>query len=285
MSTLIFSNYLQKSNETNKKIEEFLDKKDIYIPNIYNIINTIPQHKVIFYGLVVLCIYAFFRNSNIRLNDIFIFLISITLIYFLIQKDYINFTQFTETKKTQMKFLEKLMFSTNNYEKEIIGGQSLTLSDYNTKTSYLYFDSVIVQFYYNIRDFINYDISNYINSLKSTNNLLSLSYQSKNLKQQLKENYEQAIIERNNALNYLSYITFTIPINDISYKKYKKSINILHERLNSHIENMSILFKDITIEKNKNDLYYLPKDTFEKNSNVQPNNINLNHSSLVYNLY
>ena len=234
---------------------------------------------------VILLIYAFFRDRTIRLNEIFIFLVSVILIYFLIQKDYINFIQFTDNKKIQMKFLEKMMFSTNNYEKEIIGGESLTLNDYTTGKSYLYYDSIIVEFYYNIRDFINYDISSYINSLKSTNNLLKISFQSKNLKQRLKENYEEAIIEKNKALNYLSYSTFTIPIHDNSYKKYKESINILHQRLNAHIDNMSILFKDITVERNKNDLYYLPKDVFEKDNDVQPNNLVLNNSSLVSNLY
>ena len=285
MSSLIFSNYLQNSNDTSKKISEFLDKKDLYIPNIFNVLNTIPRYKIIYYMFIVFFIYAFFRDRTIRLNEIFIFLISVLIIYFLIQKDYINFIEFTDTKKLQMKFLEKMMFSTNNYEKEIIGGESLTLNDYNTKKSYLYYDSIIVEFYYNIRSFINYDISSYINSLKSTNNVLELSFQSKNLKQRLKENYEEAIIEKNNALNYLSYCTFSIPINNISYKKYKESINILHQRLNAHIENMSILFKDITLERNKNDLYYLPKDVFEKDKSVQPNNLVLNNSSLVSNLY
>jgi hypothetical protein len=285
MSSLIFSNYLENSNDTSKKISEFLDKKDLYIPNIFNVINTIPRYKIIYYIFIVLLIYAFFKDRAIRLNEIFIFLISVILIYFLIQKDYINFIQFTDNKKIQIKFLEKMMFSTNNYEKEIIGGQSLTLNDYTTNKSYLYYDSIIVEFYYNIRDFINYDISSYINSLKSTNNLLQISFQSKNLKQRLKENYEEAIIEKNKALNYLSYSTFTIPIHDTSYKKYKESINILHQRLNAHIENISILFKDITIERNKNDLYYLPKDVFEKDNSVQPNNIALNNSSLVSNLY
>jgi hypothetical protein len=285
MSSLIFNNYLENSNDTSKKISEFLDKKDLYIPNIFNVINTIPRYKIIYYIFIVLLIYAFFRDRTIRLNEIFIFLVSVILIYFLIQKDYINFIQFTDNKKIQMKFLEKMMFSTNNYEKEIIGGESLTLNDYTTGKSYLYYDSIIVEFYYNIRDFINYDISSYINSLKSTNNLLKISFQSKNLKQRLKENYEEAIIEKNKALNYLSYSTFTIPIHDNSYKKYKESINILHQRLNAHIDNMSILFKDITVERNKNDLYYLPKDVFEKDNDVQPNNLVLNNSSLVSNLY
>ena len=59
MSGFIFNNYLERSNDTNKKINEFLDKKDLYIPNIYNILNTIPSNNVLFYFLVILLICSF----------------------------------------------------------------------------------------------------------------------------------------------------------------------------------------------------------------------------------
>lgn len=285
MSSFIFNNYLDKSNETNKKITEFLDKKDLYIPNIYNILNTIPSNNVLLYFFVILLIYAFLKNRQIRLNEIFIFLICMTVLYFLIQKDYINFIQFTDDKKIQMKFLEKLMFQNKNYEKAIIGGESLTSTDINNKTSYLYYDPIITQYFYNIRDIVNYDSSSYINSLIHTNNLLKISYQSKLLKDNLKENYDQAIFEKKKALNALSYSIFNIPSNNIMNKKYKDSLNILHERLNSHIDNMAILFKDITRQKNDNTKIYTPLDTFEKNESTQPNEIDIRKSSLLYDLY
>jgi hypothetical protein len=285
MSTFIFNNYLEKSNDTNKKISEFLDKKDLYIPNIYNILNTIPANNVLFYFLVILLIYAFIRNKEIRLNEIFIFLIGLLIIYFLIQKDYINFTKFTDEKKIQIKFLEKLLFQNNNFESAIIGGESLTINDVKNKKSYLYYDPIIIEFYYNIRDMVNYDISSFINSLSHTNNLLRISYQSNMLKENLKENFEQAVIEKNKALNSLSYLIFNIPTNNILYKKYKDSIEILHLRLNGHIENMAILFKDTTREKNDNTNSYLPTDTFDKNQDTQPIDKGVNRSSLVYNLY
>ena len=285
MSSFIFNNYLDKSNETNKKITEFLDKKDLYIPNIYNILNTIPSNNVLLYFFVILLIYSFLKNRQIRLNEIFIFLICMTVLYFLIQKDYINFIQFTDDKKIQMKFLEKLMFQNKNYEKAIIGGESLTSSDINNKTSYLYYDPIITQYFYNIRDIVNYDSSSYINSLIHTNNLLKISYQSKLLKDNLKENYDQAIFEKKKALNALSYSIFNIPSNNVMYKKYEDSLNILHQRLNSHIDNMAILFKDITRQKNDNTKIYTPLDTFEKNESTQPNENDIRKSSLLYDLY
>lgn len=285
MSSFIFNNYLDKSNETNKKITEFLDKKDLYIPNIYNILNTIPSNNVLLYFFVILLIYSFLKNRQIRLNEIFIFLICMTVLYFLIQKDYINFIQFTDDKKIQMKFLEKLMFQNKNYEKAIIGGESLTSSDINNKTSYLYYDPIITQYFYNIRDIVNYDSSSYINSLIHTNNLLKISYQSKLLKDNLKENYDQAIFEKKKALNALSYSIFNIPSNNVMHKKYEDSLNILHQRLNSHIDNMAILFKDITRQKNDNTKIYTPLDTFEKNESTQPNENDIRKSSLLYDLY
>lgn len=285
MSSFIFNNYLDKSNKTNKKISEFLDKKDLYIPNIYNILNTIPSNNVLYYFLIVLLIYAFIRNKEIRLNEILLFMLCVGIIYFLIQKDYVNFMNFTDNKKIQMKFLEKMMFQDRNYEKAIIAGESLTTNDIKVKKSYLYYDPILTQYYYNIRDLVNYDSSSYINSLIHVNNLLRLSYQSTILKEYLKENYEQAIIEKNKALNSLSYMIFNIPTNNIAYKKYKESLDILHLRLNGHIENMAILFKDITKQKNDNTNMYLPEDTFEKNQSTQPYDKDSRNSSLVYNLY
>lgn len=285
MSSIIFNNYLKKSNETNKKVNEFLDKKDLYIPNIFNIINTIPSNNVLFYFLLVLLIYAFLRSREIRINDIFIFMVCVLVVYLLIQKDYVNFIQFTDNKKIQIKFLEKLLFNNNSYETAIIGGESLTINSPNVKTSYFYYDPIIIEFYYNIREVINYDISSYINSLTHTNNLLKISYQSNILKENLKENYEQAIIEKDKALNFLSYMIFSIPVNNITYKKYNDSINILHSRLNAHIDNMAILFKDITKQKNNDTSMYLPTDTFEKNNNAQPFDKDNRKSPLVHDLY
>lgn len=285
MSSIIFNNYLKKSNETNKKVNEFLDKKDLYIPNIFNIINTIPSNNVLFYFLLVLLIYAFLRSREIRINDIFIFMVCVLVVYLLIQKDYVNFIQFTDNKKIQIKFLEKLLFNNNSYETAIIGGESLTINSPNVKTSYFYYDPIIIEFYYNIREVINYDISSYINSLTHTNNLLKISYQSNILKENLKENYEQAIIEKDKALNFLSYMIFSIPVNNITYKKYNDSINILHSRLNAHIDNMAILFKDITKQKNNDTSMYLPTDTFEKNNDAQPFDKDNRKSPLVHDLY
>lgn len=285
MSSIIFNNYLEKSNNTNKKINEFLDKKDLYIPNLYNILNTIPSNNILFYFFVILIIYAFLKNREIRLNEIFMFLITIIVLYILIQKDYINFIKFTDDKKLQMKFLEKMMFQNNNFEREIIGGESMTINNPNNKKSYLYYDPIITTYYYNIRDIINYDASSFINSLLHTNNLLKISYESTILKENLKENYEQAIIEKNKSLNYLSHIIFNLSPNKISDKKYKDRLNILHLRLNSHIDNMAILFKDITKQKNNNTKSYLPEDTFEKNELTQPNEKDIRKSSLIYDLY
>ena len=122
-----------------------------------------------FYFFIVLLIYAFLKNREIRLNEIFIFLICILVIYLLIQKDYVKFLTFTDDKKLQIKFLEKLMFQTNNFETAIIGGESLTELNVNSKISYLYYDPIIIEFYYNIRDVIKYNMSSFIDSLYNIN--------------------------------------------------------------------------------------------------------------------
>ena len=51
------------------------------------------------------------------------------------------------------------------------------------------------------------------------------------------------------------------------------------------MSNMSILFKNTTKQKNKNEYYYLPEDTFDKLQSVNPNPLDLNKNSLVTDLY
>jgi hypothetical protein len=78
---------------------------------------------------------------------------------------------------------------------------------------------------------------------------------------------------------------FNVPTNNITYNKYKDSLNILHSRLNAHIDNMAILFKDITKQKNDDTSMYLPTDTFEKNNDAQPFDKDNRKSPLVHDLY
>ena len=78
---------------------------------------------------------------------------------------------------------------------------------------------------------------------------------------------------------------YSIPVNDITYEKYKDSLDILHSRLNGHIDNMSILFKDITKQKNDDTSMYMPTDIFEKNNDAQPYNNDKRNSKLIHDLY
>ncbi len=76
-----------------------------------------------------------------------------------------------------------------------------------------------------------------------------------------------------------------MPVNNILQKRYKDSLDILHTRLNGHINNMSILFKDITTQKNKDTSFYLPSDTFERNNETQPFDKDNRKSLLTCDLY
>jgi hypothetical protein len=145
-----------------------------------------------------------------------------------------------------------------DFEKE----NNLLLKPINSNNkSYLYLNPLIVEFFYNIRNYSQYNISSYVNSLLHTNNVIGIDYQSRIGLYNKYDNYEVAITESKKALNELNSIIYNLPSSLISYNKFKDSIKILHGLLNQHLRKISILFKntnkleDINIEKMPDNFY------------------------------
>jgi hypothetical protein len=110
--------------------------------------------------------------------------------------------------------------------------------------SYLYLNPLIVEFYFNIREFSQYNISSYVNSVIYANNVIGLSYQSKIGLNRTYLNYESAIENTQKSLNELNSVIYNLPSSKESYNKFDESIRILHSLLNKHIEEMALLFKN-----------------------------------------
>lgn len=254
MSDIIFHNIIEKFNTSANNINSYFNNKDYYNTNIYDIINKTPKYNIIIYIFIIFLIYSFINKLTIRLNEILIFLISIVLIYFLIIKDYTQFIEYTQQKKRQLNFLEKLMFNMPN------------------KKSYLYLNPYLVDFFYNMREYSNLNITAYTNSLLHCDNLIKLDYQTNLGLNDIRDNYQIAIVEKNNALNEFNSIIYSLTSSQISYKKFSKSIIILHELLNNHIMNIS---KKLS----KNKIIYDEQDI------IKPNDMNTNDYISVFNVY
>ena len=283
MEGFIFKNLLDKVNNSSDHINTYFKNNDLYNNNIYDILSKIPKYNIIVYIFIVFLIYNFINKLEIRLNEILVWIICILLIYLLIKKDYTQFINYTIVKKNQLEFLHKLMFDTYtwDYEKE---NNLLLKPTSSSNKSYLYLNPLIVEFFYNIRNYSQYNISSYVNSLLHTNNVIGFEYEARIGLTNKYNNYQVAVIETKKALNELNSLIYNLPSSLISYNKFKDSIKILHGLLNQHLIDMSILFKNINKSSDLN-VEKMPDNFFDTNFFISPDDTKTKEYISTYNMY
>jgi hypothetical protein len=285
MADIVLDRFLFNSNDANNKISNFIENKDEYFTDIYKVLSTIPNNYILQYFFIIICTYAFFKNREIRLNEILVFLICLVLIYILSQRNYSDFFKFTKTKRNEIKFLDKIMYDgIKTIKGDISDFNTYELSNTHLKKSFLYYSPLIVSLMYNLKSYIQFNIQSYSSCLYHINDFLKLCYQANVLSDNLVENYESLIILKNSALNELSTLIYSINTSTVTYNKLSDSVNLLHELLNRHIDAVSKLFQD-RVSYDTNSDNYIPLDVFEKHIRVSPNDMKINNYQPSYNLY
>lgn len=282
MENIIFQNVIDKVNTASENVTNYFDKIDYYDNNIYNLITKLPKSNIIIYIFIIFFIFNFISRLEIRLNEILVWIICLVLIYILLKKDYTDFIDYTIIKKNQLKFLHKLMFNGPwDYERET----NIIIKPLNSNNkSYLYLNPLIVQFFYNIREYSQYNISSYVNSLIHCNNVIAYDYQSKLGLSNGYENYTVAIEEVKKALNELNSVIYNLPSSIVTYNKFGDSIKMLHSLLNQHITNMANIFKD----KNKTtdiNLHNMPDNFYDNYFKISANDTREKGYISTFNMY
>ena len=205
------------------------------------------------------------------------------VIIYLFQKDYLDFTNYIKDNSNKIKFLNKLLFNDTNWNYADTQGDFLTLNKQYQK-SYLYLNPLIVDFFYNIREFTQYNINNYTECLRNVNNIIGINQQvSRNLYNPFLD-YTTAILFRDNALNALSAIIYNIPSTIILDDKLYNSVTELQELLNAHILDIGAICK-YKNEKDGIDNSSMPDDIISDKDYIKENDTNSVGYNNSYNLY
>jgi hypothetical protein len=272
MASVIFQNIVDKINTSSENINNYFGHIDSYDNNMYNIISKIPKYNLIVYIFIVLVIYAFVNNLNIRLNEILTWIVCVIVLYFLIKKDYSDFISYTNDKSIQLKFLHAFMFEGKDFDYAKENNIIIKPVD-SIQKSYLYLNPLIVQLFYNLREYSQYNISSYTNALIHSNNIIGLEYQARIGLDRKYYNYEQAVDELRKALNEINAVIYNLPSTIVSYTKFNNSIKILHGLLNKHIYDMGQIFKNDNKGEDLN-LYKMPDSFYDEYFKIAPNNTN-----------
>lgn len=280
MKGLIFQNLLDNINQTSTDISSFIKDTKLYDLDIFNILIRLPPYFIIIYILIIFIIFNFLSRFNIRLNDIFSLFISIIILYFLIKGNFKNFSNYTKLKDIQLDFLHKLIFE-NEYSYAL--KDDFLIKPHNEKT-YLYTDPLIIDFFYNIKDVSQYNITSFTKSIIHCNNILGLCYEAKIGLNREYFNYETIILESKKALNELNSVIYNIPSSIIIFNKFRNSMLMFQKLLNQHIYDIGLLFKS---NNNLDDinLYKRPDNFYDEYFFISPNDTKTENYHSVYNMY
>ena len=265
-----------------KHINNYFDNIDIYTTDLFNILVKIPKYNLVIYTLIIFIIFNFTTRFNIKINHIFAIIISCSIIYFLLRYDYFSFINYTTTKKMELKFLNKLLFENTKWD--TVNNSNITDPFKLFKKSYLYLNPVLVDLFYNIREYIQYNSFSYINSLIHCNNVIEFDFNSKNGLNNKYENYEIAINESKKAINELNSIIYKLPVSIETNKKFSDTINKLHGLLNTHIKNIANVFKDSNIV-NEINIGSMPDNFYDEYFFIGANDTKTDDYNSIFNMY
>lgn len=110
--------------------------------------------------------------------------------------------------------------------------------------SFLELDERLVDFYYNHKDYIDYNLTAYRKSLENTNGLLQITYLLRNITENPDQLYQNAKIYFQDALNNWQSLIHTIPPNIAADNKFNDSLTNLRELLFFHLRNMVQTLQD-----------------------------------------
>jgi len=283
MSNLIFNNLFEKIGISSNNVNTYFDNFNFYNNNLYDLLYKLPKHLIIFYFFLILIIFTFINRLHIRSNEILSFLICGIVLLYLINRDFKDFVIFTKSKKDKLNFLDAIIHENIYRFEENVENPVLTTSNSKNK-SYLYLAPLFIEFFYDVREMLEYNVSSYANCIIHCSNMLGLEYESSIGVNYHYYNYQVAIEESKKALNEFQSIIYKMPSTIVSYNKLRDSQKILHQLLNSYLMRMSNLFKnknkieEITIE-------YRPDNFYDENFFISSNDTETKNYISQFNLY
>ena len=282
-SEFIFSNFYDTASTTMDNLNRFIDKSINGNSDIINIVNTIPKYYIIIYIFIGLLIFSVVSKLNVEIKHIMIFLIAYVVIGYLFKNNFFQFNNFITDYNNKLKFINKFMFNTE-FVSNISNNNINILPATSRKKSYFYLNPLLIDFFYDSRQFVVYNVSSFVNTLIHCNNILGLCYQMKNNIDKSWNNYNIVKIEMEKALNEYSSIIYNVPLGSLSQDNLKDYTDELQKILQNEVHQLDILFKNENKVKELN-IYSRPDDFYNVVHTINPDDTTAKNYMPNYSLY
>jgi len=235
----------------------------------YQIYQSLPMNRKLFYISLLIFSFIFLSKFIFHIGHIFALLVTLLIMAWLITGDsWFQNLQLTDAND-KLTFLNNFL-STDSYG--MIG------DDFGIQPplfgSYLDKDPTIIDFYFTLSDYSNYNLPSFRKSLLYTNNLLGIENFVNHTDYAVKkpqEYLDQAETAYKEALNNMHSLIFSLPSTTITYYTFNNSLQKLEHLLIQHLDNVKNLAKrqfdqcDLNIDsKPIHDYFASPDDRKEK---------------------
>ena len=207
----------------------------------YELYHSLPSNRKIMYPLIMLFIFLFFSRLFINLNHIFSLLFTVIIIAWIMTGDSFNQLHEATKESVQKDYLDGMIYA-DNYD-SINDDHIIRPPIFG---SHLVDDPKIMDYYYRLKDYANYNLPSYRKSLLNSNNLLGIENFINHLDHAIKKPHqllEQAETEYKEALNNMHSVIYSIPSTRFTNYTFNNSLQNLELILIQHLDNIKNLAK------------------------------------------
>lgn len=246
----------QKNQETS---EEMIQQSF----NIYEQLETLERPQIMTYIILFFVIFFVFFYVKVSMEFLLAFSIMVVIIYYYIQKDFTINSRFIKKKNDQLKFIESIFYLDENTNYENFDESSYFNIYPDIFENYLHLDPLIVQFFYQNREFSQNNISAYRSTLLHTNLLLRVE---KDLKIGIKDPgqvLELSCEVYQKTLNHFHSCIFSLVSARAENSRFTDQLHLLEKLLYKHLKNIFEICEDyfnrhdITIHSKPDSSVYL----------------------------
>lgn len=157
------------------KINDNIDKNTYYNDNIFEKFDHIDYNQIIIYIFIFVIVFFILSGYDIKFSKVISIIVGLGIVYILMHKNY-YFNKYKERDlDIQSKFIQKLLYDNDNWYSYDLTEQFNIVPVPNYL--YLQYEPKLLTFFYDNKDFGQFNMNSYTLSIVHCNNVINLQLQ------------------------------------------------------------------------------------------------------------
>ena len=167
--------FIKDVHDNLQNLNNNIDQKFFFEANMFEKFDNVDHNKMVIYIFIFTIIYFILNNYEIKFSKVITIIVGIGMVFIFTQHNYYANKHSKRDLKIQTKFIEKLLYDNNNwYAYDLTEKFNIVpVPDY----LYIQYTPKLLNFFYNNKDFGQYNMDSYVLSIVHCNNIVNLQLQ------------------------------------------------------------------------------------------------------------